>query len=167
MKLVFFILFIAQACNKSEKTQFSTIEIKDSILNEYIREFISFNENNKKESEIVISSQIRNDTTVFYLIAGVKPDFEKAQVLGCAYIGKMLIWLQGEKPEERFITIINHDNEEDKIVDTVNGKGEVIKKHPLQWVIKFKGDKFIKCRSNLDEECKLQCQTEEFVFFCF
>ena len=155
MRLILVLLFAFISCNSKKSAHFSTIEIHDTALIAKINKFIAVNRQTKAMNEMIISSQLSSDTTIFYLIGDRKPNFKNnRQILGCAYVDKVLVWLQGEEPDGNFISISKAKTENRFEVDDIKGENVIILGHPLQWTLEFKNNTFVSCKSNNGKDCE-------------
>ncbi|MBN8687581.1 MAG: hypothetical protein J0M10_11190 [Chitinophagales bacterium] len=154
MKLVLIFLFGLYSCNAKKTLDFPTFHINNSILLDKITRFIAINSKVGDGSDIIISSNKVSDTTVFYLVGDRRPNFKENRILGCIYVNKVLIWLQGEEPDVQFISIDKSYSNEQLEVDIVKNENEVFFGHPLQWTLEFKGNTLVSCKSNSVENCE-------------
>ena len=152
MKFLLLLLFILYSCETKNERQYSIVEIKDVVLAKYINKFITVSPF-EEENSIIVTCQLRSDTSIFYLTGDREPDFTKANILGYANFKNLKIWIQGEKPSDRFISIKNETGTT-SIIDNAKSNKILKNGHPLQWVIKFKNEMFLSCWSNVGGVCK-------------
>ena len=96
-------------------------------------------------NEIIATVQQRSDTTFIYLTDDMPPDFLNGNILGRTYVSGVIIWFQGNYLNETYISV----NKNDTLVDIIPNKGHIIQKHPIQWTLKFIGEKLMICQSNI------------------
>lgn len=148
MRLLLILLLFLCSCNsKLKQIPVSGVKINSIKLNEFIQRFIKDEKRKITINEIIVTVQQNPDTTYLYLTDGGRPDFTKGDILGCTYVSNVLVWFKGNILDESFISA--EKNKSDTLVEAVTRNGSIVEGHPLQWTLRFKGNDFIGCQSNI------------------